>query len=66
MDAEVFAKRLVARLRKRSAEYDEMANNHFGSNEAAKEDAAHERVASTALSETADCIEETLSTFDEE
>ena len=63
MDTETFAKRLVIRLRKRAEEYKEMSKRH--NPQISPNDIISDEATATALSETADIVEETLSSFDE-
>lgn len=70
MDAKDFAIRLTERLRKRSAEYLKMAERKENSTEppgkyALRYEILSDKTIAKSLDETADCIEETLETFDE-
>jgi hypothetical protein len=55
VETKLFATQLVERLRKRSEKYISLSPVM-----------AEEKAVARALTETADCVEETLATFDEE
>ena len=63
MEAKDFATRLVKRLRKRSQEVQHRSQRHNPL--IAPNDIIADEATAEALSETADCIEEALATFDE-
>lgn len=71
MDAKDFAKRLTERLRKRAGDYRNMVARKKASIEppgayALRDEILSDKTTAQALDETADCIEETLETFDDE
>lgn len=66
MNTKLFAERLVLRLRKRAGEYNDMANRHYNYENKVGQDEIEERAVARSLNETADCVEETICSFDEE
>jgi len=70
MDAKDFAERLVKRLRIRATDYRNMVARKKAtvpiSNYALPDEILSDKTMAQALDETADCIEETLASYDEE
>lgn len=69
MDAKKLAMRIVERLRKRSTEYQLRAGRneiYLHHEETKRQQYIEDTTTANSLSETADCIEEALASFDEE